>query len=94
MIFVIFCLQVNRFALPSFDITNEFAKQIRCRYLMIKAVPGRVRDNWSLFQSILETIKQSTSDFNYVEVEGSHHVHLNDASKVVPHILNFFKNIA
>lgn len=89
-----FFLQVNRFALPSFDTTNEFAKQIRCHYLMIKAVPGRVRDNWSLFQSILETIKQSTSDFNYVEVEGSHHVHLNDASKVVPHILNFLKNVA
>lgn len=61
---------------------------------MIKAVPGRVRDNWSLFQSILDTIKQSTADFNYVEVEGSHHVHLNDATKVVPHILNFFKNVA
>lgn len=89
-----FVLQVNRFALPSFDTTNEFAKQIRCRYLMIKAVPGRVRDNWSLFQSILDTIKQSTADFNYVEVEGSHHVHLNDATKVVPHILNFFKNVA
>lgn len=80
--------------MPSFDVTNEFAKQIRCRYLMIKAVPGRIRDNWSLFQSILETIKQSTSDFNYVEVEGTHHVHLNDASKVVQHILNFILNVA
>lgn len=60
---------------------------------MIKAVPGRVRDNWSLFQNILDTIKESTNDFNYVEVEGCHHVHLNDASKVVSHILNFLKNI-
>lgn len=58
---------------------------------MIKAVPGRVRDNWSLYQSILETIKKSTNDFTFVEVEGSHHVHLNEASKVVPHILNFLK---
>lgn len=86
-----FVLQVNRIALLSFDTANEFAKQIRCPYLMIKAVPGRVRDNWSLFQSILETIKESSSDFNFVEVEGSHHVHLNDASKVAPHILNFLK---
>lgn len=69
----------------------EFAKQMRCRYLMIKAVPGRVRDNWSLYQSILETIKISTDDFNFVEVEGSHHVHLNNASKVAPHIVKFLK---
>lgn len=58
---------------------------------MIKAVPGRVCDNWSLYQSILETIKNSANDFTFVEVEGSHHVHLNDASKVVPHILSFLK---
>lgn len=69
----------------------EFAKQMRCRYLMIKAVPGRVRDNWSMYQSILETIKTSTDDFNFVEVEGSHHVHLNNASKVAPHIIKFLK---
>lgn len=61
---------------------------------MIKAVPGRVRDNWSFYQSILETIKESTNDFNFVEVEGSHHVHLNDASKVAPHILHFLKKVA
>jgi len=58
---------------------------------MIKAVPGRGRNNWSLYQSILETIKKSSNDFTFVEVEGSHHVHLNEASKVVPHILNFLK---
>lgn len=87
-------LQVNRFALPSYDVANEFAKQICCRYLMIKAVPGRVRDNWSFYQSILETIKKSTNDFNFVEVEGSHHVHLNDASKVAPHIINFLNKKA
>lgn len=88
------CLQVNRLALPSFDIAHEFAKQIRCRYLMIKAVPGRVCDNWPLVKSILDTIKNSSNDFSFVEVEGSHHVHLNDASKVAPHILNFMKNVA
>lgn len=58
---------------------------------MIKAVPGRVRDDWSLFQNILETIKEASIDYNYIEVEGSHHVHLNDASKIAPHILNFLK---
>jgi len=60
---------------------------------MIKAVPGRVRDNWSLYQNILETIKEATDDFNFVEVDGSHHVHLNDASKVAPYINNFIKNV-
>lgn len=87
-------LQVNRLALPSFDIANEFAKKICCRYLMIKAVPGRVCDNWSLYQSILNTIKNSSRDFYFKEVEGSHHVHLNDASIVAPHILKFMKNVA
>lgn len=61
---------------------------------MIKAVPGRVRDNWSLYQNILETIKEYTYDFNFIEVEGSHHVHLNDASKVAPHIIQFLENVA
>lgn len=58
---------------------------------MIKAIPGRVRDNWSMYQSILDTIGKSTDDFNFVEVEGSHHVHLNSASKVAPHIIKFLK---
>lgn len=60
---------------------------------MIKAVPGRVRDNWSSYQRILDTIKESTYDFNFVEVQGSHHVHLNDALKVAPHVINFLNNI-
>lgn len=60
---------------------------------MIKAVPGRVRDNWSLYKEILDTIKESTNDFNYLEVEGSHHVHLNDASRIAPHISTFLKNV-
>lgn len=59
---------------------------------MIKAVPGRVRDNWSFYQSILDTIKESTYDFNFIEVQGSHHVHLNDASKVAPHVIHFLNN--
>lgn len=91
-IVIIVLLQVNRFVLPTFDTVNEFAKMISCRYLMIKAVPGRVRDNWPVFQRILETIKESTNDFTYVEVNGSHHVHLNDAPKVLPHILHFLHN--
>lgn len=82
---------MNRLALPSLDIEIEFAKQIRCRYLMIKAVPGRVRDNWSSYQHVLDTIKEHTNDFNFVEVEGSHHIHLNDASKVAPYILKFLQ---
>lgn len=90
---MLICLQINRLALPSFDIANEFAKQIRCHYLMIKAIPVRVRDNWSLYQNILDTIKNSSKNFHFVEVEGSHHVHLNDASKVALHILNFMKNV-
>lgn len=61
---------------------------------MIKAVPGRVCDNWSLFQSILDTIRDSSCDFNFVKVEGCHHVHLNDASNVAPHILQFLKTVA
>ncbi|VVC41236.1 Alkaline-phosphatase-like, core domain,Alkaline phosphatase-like, alpha/beta/alpha,Sulfatase, N- [Cinara cedri] len=40
-VLVLLILLVNRLALPSFDIANEFAKKICCRYLMIKAVPGR-----------------------------------------------------
>ncbi|XP_050428891.1 probable serine hydrolase isoform X1 [Adelges cooleyi] len=82
-------LKVNRLALPTYETVLEFAKQIHCRYLMIKAVPGRVRDNWVLYKNVLDTIKESTNDFTYVEVEGSHHVHLNDAPLVAPYILNF-----
>jgi len=60
---------------------------------MIKAIQNKTCNNWLLYQNILETIKYATDDFNFVKVHGSHHVHLNDASKVAPYIINFIKRV-
>jgi len=38
---------------------------------------------------VLSLYKQSSPDFRFIEVEGTHHVHLGAAHIVAPHICNF-----
>lgn len=43
------------------------------------------------YDIVLEKIKERAKKFEYHEVEGTHHVHLNEPEKVVPIITNFLR---
>ncbi|XP_008548815.1 probable serine hydrolase isoform X4 [Microplitis demolitor] len=82
-------LKVSLLGMLSMDLTSEYARQIKCRYLNIRAKPGLKFDHPEHYQEILDIIKNNAEKFEYHEVEGSHHVHLNEPEKVAPIIKNF-----
>lgn len=88
-------LTVTHMALPSVDILMEFAEKVKCNYLNIRAVPERLgRENPGLYGLILRILNRTCKTFQYHEVEGTHHVHLNEPSKVAGHISNFLLDLS
>lgn len=77
----------------SIDLTSAYAQQIKCAYLNIRAVPGLKFDYPEHYQEIMDIIKNKAKIFEYHEVQGSHHVHLNEPEKIAPIINNFLKTI-
>lgn len=73
----------------SADLTKAYAAHIKCPYLNIRAVPGLKFEQPEHYQEILDIIKIKSKRFHYEEVEGSHHVHLNNPEKVAPIIKAF-----
>ncbi|XP_044583794.1 probable serine hydrolase isoform X1 [Cotesia glomerata] len=86
-------LKVSLLGMLSIDFTSAYAQQIKCAYLNIRAVPGLKFDYPEHYQEIMDIIKSKAKTFEYHQVQGSHHVHLNEPEKVAPIIKNFLKNI-
>ncbi|XP_043273277.1 probable serine hydrolase isoform X1 [Venturia canescens] len=85
-------LKTSMLGMLSMDLVLSYASQIKCSYLNIRAVPGLKFDNPENYGKVLDKIKETSRRFEYREVEGSHHVHLNEPEKVAPIIEEFFKN--
>lgn len=77
--------------LLSLEMVLEYASRIKCEYLNIKANPGLSYDRPENYTKVLDKIKSSSRRFEFKEVEGSHHVHLNEPEKVAPCIFDFMK---
>lgn len=73
----------------SLDLVLAYASQIKCAYLNIRAIPGLIFEQPEYYSAVLEKIKLQARKFEYHEVEGMHHVHLNEPEKVAPIITNF-----
>lgn len=84
-----FSFQVSLLGMLSMDLILAYASKIKCSYLNIRAVPGIVFDNPGHYQKVLDKIRVSAKRFEYREVAGSHHVHLNEPEKVAPIIEEF-----
>ncbi|XP_020292641.1 probable serine hydrolase isoform X2 [Pseudomyrmex gracilis] len=85
-------LKVALLGMISMDLVLAYASQIKCAYLNIRAVPGMKFDQPENYQKVLDVIRQSSRKFEYHEVEGTHHVHLNKPDKIAPIIINFLNN--
>lgn len=86
-----FLAQVAGLGLISLDLVLEYASRIKCEYMNIKAVPGMNFDRPEYYTSVLDKIKLTASRFEYKEVDGSHHIHLNEPEKIAPLIFDFIK---
>ncbi|XP_012533413.1 probable serine hydrolase isoform X2 [Monomorium pharaonis] len=85
-------LKVSLLGMISLDIILEYASQIKCAYLNIRAIPGMKFEQPENYQKVLDVIKVGAKKFEYHEVKGTHHVHLNEPEKIAPIIQNFLEN--
>ncbi|KAI9587076.1 probable serine hydrolase [Glossina fuscipes] len=58
----------------------ELAKRIKCPYLFIKSSQSAYWDK-KLHKEVLDVLKQEPT-FQYSEVDGTHHAHLNEPEKI------------
>ncbi|XP_069683834.1 probable serine hydrolase isoform X2 [Periplaneta americana] len=70
----------------------DFAANIRCEVLNIKAKQGLKFETPEENEEFLEIIKKSAKRYEYHAVEGAHHVHLDHPERVAPIISNFLKS--
>nr|XP_014087668.1 probable serine hydrolase [Bactrocera oleae] len=81
-------LKTTYFYSFSKEVPIEMARYINCPYVFIKALQAPYYESRQHFDKTLDIMKQNPH-FEYYEVEGTHHVHLNDPIKVAP-IINSF----
>lgn len=72
------------------EVPVEMARRITCPHLFIKALQGPYYEPKEYYDEVLAVLKQKPN-FVYHEVEGSHHVHLNEPEKVAK-VVNSFLN--
>lgn len=75
----------------SMDLALQYAARIKCAYLNIRAMPGLTFEEPENYSKILDVIKQGSRKFEYHEVEGTHHVHLNEPKKISDIIEKFIQ---
>ncbi|EFN69658.1 Probable serine hydrolase [Camponotus floridanus] len=85
-------LKVSILGMFTLDLVLEYASRIKCAYLNIRAVPGMKFEQPENYQKVLDNIKLGARKFEYHEVKGTHHVHLNEPEKIAPIIINFLQN--
>lgn len=65
-----------------------YAEQIKCHVLNIRAVPGMKFDKEEVYGLVLDTMRQN-ANVTYVEVPGTHHLHLNTPDQIAEVISSF-----
>lgn len=72
----------------------EYAKKVRCPLLLIKAKNGTVYEDQSIYDDFIQIYKQNSKAFEYVQVDGTHHVHLVNPENVASVIDKFLSATA
>ncbi|XP_034482104.1 probable serine hydrolase isoform X2 [Drosophila innubila] len=83
-------LKTSQFYTLSLEIVLEMAARIKAPHLFIKALQAPYYENKKYYDATLEVLRKNPQ-FEFHEVEGTHHVHLNEPEKVA-HIINSFIN--
>lgn len=72
------------------DVAIVMANRIKCPHLMIKAKESEYYEDKKYFYEVIN-ILQKKNNFEYHEIDGTHHVHLNEPAKVAQIINAFLK---
>lgn len=68
-----------------------YAQQIKCHVLNIRAIPGMKFEKEEVYPKVIEAMRKY-AQVEYVEVPGTHHVHLNTPERIAGIISNFLLN--
>ena len=67
----------------------EYARQITCPVLAIKAKQNGYYEDKKNYYEVLDILKSSNENSRYLEVDGTHHVHLNHPKRIAKDISDF-----
>lgn len=70
----------------------QFAANIKCKILIVKALQGLTIGKPEEMEEFLDVVKKSAALYEYHTVEGRHHVHLDFPQRVAPIISGFLKH--
>lgn len=81
-------LKVSGLAMMSIETALEYASQVKCKVLNIRAIPGQMWERLDYYLKVIEKMRQS-ADVQFEEVEGTHHVQLEAPENIV-HLIEEF----
>lgn len=84
-------LKVSLMGMFSLEQVLVFAEQIKCHVLNIRGVPGMKFDREEVYPMVMDTMRKNGS-VEYVEIEGTHHLHLVTPERVSTAISSFLLN--
>lgn len=76
------------YAIPTHEVNLELAKRIICPHLFIKATNSPLYEKKHFYEEVLNILKEK-ANFKHVSVEGTHHVHLTDPTKISAEVSDF-----
>ncbi|XP_028176472.1 probable serine hydrolase [Ostrinia nubilalis] len=83
-------LKVSGLAMMSIETALEYASHVKCKVLNIRALPGQKWERLDYYLDVIEKMKQ-TADVQFVEVEGTHHVHLEAPENILQLVEDFLE---
>lgn len=84
-------LKVSSMAMFSLEQVLVFAEQIKCHVLNIRGLPGMKFDMEEVYPMVMDAMRKNGT-VEYVEVEGTHHLHLVTPERVSTVISSFLLN--
>lgn len=93
----VFCrdlrLKVPALGFLGIDDVMIYAKHVKCRILNIRAINDTQSEiDKDFYKKVIDLLKESASYLEYVEVKGTHHLHLNNADAISDTICKFLQN--
>lgn len=76
------------------DTYKAYLTNIKTELLIIKAVSSHISDPPEIVDELKSSFDSKCSYFEYVEVHGTHHVHLNNPERVVDFVNSFLSRYA
>jgi hypothetical protein len=82
-------LKVSLLGMMSLEQVLSYAEQIKCKVLNIRGMPGKVFDNPDVYARVIEQLGKTAGKLTYLEIPGTHHLHLTTPERVCKPIGDF-----